>query len=479
MPVVFDNSELIPAPFVTINKVYLRDAGNNKLSPEYTFTLKGVIVNVGTNKDSPNAGTDGMEGILAEQKRIRELFSIDGGRLEIEAPDGGGPSTIDAYCTVESVDFDPGTWYNRCDYTIVLKARQIATDQEEYEELNSISENWNITENEDGSYSIVHELSAEGALIYSVSGLNNPLLVAKNWCRDRSYSNNSSGVLTPYNNDTIDFTTILNPISDNNFWNFSVVESIGNTQYSWQLSESFIHVPSGNTIEEFGVTINYNSEDLRFGNISVNGSVIGFAERNKNRQEKVNNAKNKFLSTVEPNIYTRLSSYLPSGYIVRTIPTLKQISYEDTAGAVRYNYNYAIASGTIIPNAIEETITVNNTGPTDIFASIAVPNRSNGPIIQNMNTTTSPERVVSIAASLNSSVDFSSIASLAAIYNNKPNTDSIIDVLKPSNGYYYIKQDNEDWNPIRGQYNRVVSWVIDANGTAISGIPSAPNNLRN
>src|SRR5690242_19946979 len=135
MPIRFTGpngpEELIPAPTVSIQKQYARDEAGRKLYAENLFTLTGTIVNVGTDQDSPGAQNETigdsptMEDILSEQKRIRNLFSKDGGRLEIETPGGGGPNTIDAYCTVDSLNFDQSIWVNKCTYTVVLRTKNL------------------------------------------------------------------------------------------------------------------------------------------------------------------------------------------------------------------------------------------------------------------------------------------------------------------------------------------------------------------
>ncbi len=207
--------ELIPAPLVAMSMVPVRDEGGRLLRHEYDIQLTGTIVNVGTTLDSPGAQNEvvgdspTMEDVLSEQKRIRKLFSGDGGRLEIETPDGGGPNTLDFYCTVDSISFTPSTWVNRSDYTISLKSSKLTNENTTDSELRSSNETWTIVENEDGTFGISHQLSAVGTLIYSASGVNNPQGVAKSWCRDHSFKI-TNGTITPYTgSSSIDFSNIL------------------------------------------------------------------------------------------------------------------------------------------------------------------------------------------------------------------------------------------------------------------------------
>lgn len=482
MPVRYEGpsgtEELIPAPLVTISKAYVRDQANNKLRPDYTFTLNGTIVNIGTSLDSPDASTDTMEGILAEQKRIRRLFSSDYGRLEIETPGGGGPNTIDAYCTVESVNFDQGVWVNRCNYNIVLKAVKIEGDNETVEELESKEEGWSITENDDGTYSISHTLSAVGVLITTASGNNDPISIARNWCRDRSVITSTTGTMGHYAIDSLNLTNLIRPmVSDSSgYWNLSVVEGVGIYNNSWQLTENFIHSPSGNTREEFSATVNYEDDDHRRLSVTANGSVMGLARRASDLTDRMANAITKFNTGIDPNIYTRLTAYVPTGYTLNPVARTKQITYEQNAGVIRYSHNFIASSGFLITGAIEENININDTAPTDIFAQIQVPGRVNGPVVQNMNTVTLPERTVSITATIANSGTQSTLANLASLYQQKPDTSDIVNALKPNRGYYYIKQDSEEWNPFRRQYSRTVSWTMQPEGQTVTGVPDGVDN---
>ena len=119
MPVIFTRDseafELRPAPLVRISKAFVRDNAGNVIHPQYTIVLIGTITNVGDALDSPGQASLGlgdigaMDDILASQSYIREAFSSssDGGRLEISAPGGGGPSTIDAYFLIQNLQFSP------------------------------------------------------------------------------------------------------------------------------------------------------------------------------------------------------------------------------------------------------------------------------------------------------------------------------------------------------------------------------------
>lgn len=477
MPVIYQTSSasgsLIPAPFVSINKSYVRNELGEILRPEFNISLRGTIVNVNDSQlDSPNAKldngiTDGasMMGTLAEQNRIRQLFNEDGGRLYISTPVGSGSYDYVFYPQILSVDFEPSTWTQRCDYNISMRAVTLAIDNDDVEELNTASENWNVVENQDGTFSISHQLQAVGALMYSSSGVNNPLTIARRWCEDRRRGITTSGFIVPPGT------------TSGVFWNYSCIEGAGITNGSWQLTENFLCFPSGNVREEFIANVNFESNNPRFASITINGNIYGYADRLSNLSLRNERARNYYNVSVSPNIYTRLSGFIPAGYSLSPIPITKQISYENPEGLVRYAHTYQASSGNMIPNAITESVSVVDLGETDIFALIPVPGRANGPVVQPMETVSLPERTVTITATLISDTTPITASNLRSMYLSKPNTNAFIEALIPSSGYYYIKQDSEEWGILTRQYSRVVSWTIQTEGVSVSGIPTTVNNL--
>jgi hypothetical protein len=480
MPVIYNGEILVPAPLVSIQRNMIKGPDGRPLRSEYIIQLTGTIVNVDTDLDSGDAfDYTGMEGVLAEQRRIRNIFASDGRKLEITSPPDGGPNTIDLYCTVESVNFSQGVWVQRCEYTISLKANGINVDQEDLSDLANFSENWNVTENEDSTFSLTHQLQATGQLLYSEDGENDPLAAAKSWVQARMYVNTIDGVLTPAPSPSgnVNLAGLLVGLGSGttDYYNKSIVESVDPNTYSWNVTESFLYHSGGSYREEWSASVNYENDNPYKAIMNIAGSVFGFADKNSNRAVKLSHASGAFESTVKPNMYTRLNVYTPSELTLLPVPTSKQFSYE-AEGVIRYSYGYIANAGSLIANATDESVSINDTNPTDIFAQIQVPGRVNGPVVQNMNTKTLPERTISITATILPSGSITTTGSLLSAYLAKPNTNDIIAALRPSAGYYYIKQDTEEWNPIKRQYARNVGWTIQTEGSSIDGQDPANNN---
>lgn len=485
MPVHYFGSGLIPAPFATLNKSNVRDNAGNILHPEYTFTLKGTIVNVDNALDSPYAQfSTGMEGVVLEQKRIMQIFSNDGGLLELDPPNFASGNAIAAYCRVNSVSFDPGPWVNRCDYNVVLTATSLSGVNDIVSNIDSSNESWTITENIDSTFSISHQLNAVGAIYYNDQGvLGDALAAARNWVGSRRYMVDISGQLTVVSGASFGFYNILSNInspSSGNFWNYSCIENPGVGSRSWALTENFIYFSaSGNNVrEQWNATVNYNATDPRFANVAINGLVVGLGDRNSNLPLRNNRAKSYFEGSVYPNIYSRLANYAPSGYTLNPVPLNRQIGYERTEGNLTYSIGFSAVSGTLIPNAIEETIDIIDNGFTDVFAIIPVPGRGwNGPVIQEMNTYTNPERTVNINAQLAPITGAVTLSTIKNLYLQKPDTSAIIQALIPNSGSFYCKQNVENFSPITRRYSRTIQWLMKPSGQLAQGTPGIINNL--
>lgn len=470
MGVVYRNLPLVPAPLVSITRNSVKGSGGLLDHFVYNITLEGWLVNVDTSKDSPGASTQPatMAGIQAAQEYIKDTFSIDGQRLEITAPGGGSAYDFDCYPTIESINFPQDKWVNLCRYTVQMNAVGDANDV--LTGIESSDENWSINENENGTFNITHQINAKGFRYFTETGSSDPLTDARNWVYSRTFSTTDVGVLVPVSINTYDDVTLISGVGSmtTNYWNKSTVETYDPITYTYSLTETFIFNPTGNTNEEWSASVSFDQENTRRVQINITGVVTGFAGDSANRTQRLTNAKTQFATQIEPNLYVRLNSYVPTGYTLNPIPVTKQISYEPTL--VRYTYSYSAINGVFVPGAIEDSITISDVSPSDIFASIAIPGRSGGPLIQNMGTQQSPKRTIIITARMPPPATPINISNVAASYLAKPNTDSIISALTPSVGNYYLEQNTEEFNPISRQYNRNVTWVLTSSSAA--GLPS-------
>lgn len=442
MPVTFNSSGLVPAPFVSINKTLVRDQRGVLTGQDYSITLYGTIVNVDNSLDSPGASGASntlMRGTQGGQNYIKGVFSTDYGLLEISSPESS-TNKFSIYCKPESISFDQGNWVFKNTYTVTLRGNYASNDL--LRELETIEESWDTQENEDGSASLSHKVRAVGRLLNTTGTYNNPLLAAKQWVETRLYSLNTSYDLTEqvsgsgilYNELGIKEQTRV--LADGNFSNRSRVETTDPFTYSFSVVENMLWTQSTYK-EEWNASVNMENDWPHKATININGNITGLASTFYDHANRMKNASGVYKTLVEPNLYTRAMTYAPQGYVVNPVFNTKQVSYAVTPGNVQYSISYsALNGGALVSGAVDESIVIQDTGKTDITASIPVPGRG-APVIQWMQANTSPSRTVNITATIPTSGNITA-ANLLTMYLAKPNTNTIIDALKPSAGYFYL-----------------------------------------
>lgn len=157
--------------------------------------------------------------------------------------------------------------------------------------------------------------------------------------------------------------------------------------------------------------------------------------------------------------------------VLNAVPKSISIGDSTTAdGKITYSVQYDNRPTNLIDGAISESITVNDTYPTDVYASIQVMGKRGGPVFQYMNTTTNFERDVSIEVVM----DTQRIANIQGppygLLNQSPSVDSttrgtinsIINSMVPGGpnvSYCMLKQCNESWSPKEGRYTVNVGWT--------------------
>ena len=119
------------------------------------------------------------------------------------------------------------------------------------------------------------------------------------------------------------------------------------------------------------------------------------------------------------------------------------------AGTITYSVSFN-DDEISLENAISENLTINydNTeGLNEVIAKIPIIGKADGPVIQDMNTTTIKSVSVSFDAVMKE-----------AIGNRSPTTaaNTAVESYKPEAGKQQSK--TESWNPKTGTYNLSISW---------------------
>lgn len=509
MPIRYNGSnDIRPTPFVTISRQNVKDAGGRQLHNLYTFTLAGTIVPSGVITAEPDESLY-LAQIIEEQDKLRQIFSYDGKRLEITPWDGQQP-VVDAYCDVQSITFNEGLWFNRCDYNVTLTSTMILNDANspgsgvetfEYTEypVSDIGEDWSFTDVIPSGITIVHTIRAKGLRHYDEDGvLVPPETSAREWCQAKRISSNSAGLLTSASGAIVALPNTLVPpegsflVGQNNqcFFNISTTESFNQIDGTFTLTETMTYVHSSVSSDRanhtWEATVDESSSE-RFLNIGIRGRIVGYASDSKNFDERNTRAKNYWKNILKEEIRTLIEDKILSGYesidesndtyTLANTPTSLSFTYVLDGGEIAYNAAYKAYKPGLIDGAIEESIEVQDTPATDVFAEIPVPGRAGGPVVQDMATVTPMQRSISInlLMDIDRTVDTypTNTTQLKDQLNDKPDVSSIIDDLKPQGSMtigggsvetedVYKNRDSETWNPLTGRYNRSVTYRFNS-----------------
>jgi hypothetical protein len=166
--------------------------------------------------------------------------------------------------------------------------------------------------------------------------------------------------------------------------------------------------------------------------------------------------------------------------LLNTNPTSTTEGHDPRKGTISYSVEYNNRLN-LISGVLSENISINDTGPADVFGESFIIGRRLGPIIQSLNAKTSSRKDVSVDVTV---VPPSSIAGLLITNTNCPlytggriygQINELLTGLAPfgsrptsifgniqrgsAAGQVFISQDNQSWNPTDGRYSRNVSWV--------------------
>tara|TARA_B100001094_G_scaffold329160_1_gene391277 strand:- start:232 stop:2190 length:1959 start_codon:yes stop_codon:yes gene_type:complete len=207
------------------------------------------------------------------------------------------------------------------------------------------------------------------------------------------------------------------------------------------------------------------------------------------------------LNTSRDGIYS--SDFVPASYnrfsttnnpinskesLLNPIPISTSETFDPKKGSISYSYEFSNKLSAI-SGAISESVTINDTGPTDVLAEVFVLGRQLGPVLQNLGAKTTTTRDVSIDLTVMPPTGFNGffmtqtacpLYKSGSIYNL---VSAMVSGLRPfgardnsvfpggartalSRGQVFVRRDDESWNPSEGRYSRSISWAYQQCNTS-------------
>jgi hypothetical protein len=521
-----------PTPFISVSSQPIRTgSGNSWLGTDYTITLTGTILD---SEGSPfsdgsfainyarpfreNIGTgDASHAILTKQNALRALFSIEGMYIEVLNADADFTPALSFYATLESINFEEGSYVNTCGYTVTLKTTSVknhaqltTSESNDYEgdreRVQDFQESWSIEVDESASetiqgvdedgnfieyfiprgYSIVRNISATGRTTYTDGSKIDAWRNAKDYLYDKGYFISGPQAYPDNNIAGLYGAGTLNLIGYLGGYNHVRTENIDKTGGTVSYTDTWT-ILRDIAYESYSFSISYDNQNA-FAQISIEGTIRGvdsstaYSTRHGGNipssvPSKIDNALTKFnrisnsqVWTVTNPLYLRANRAVPLN--LNPQPQSVSIGRNDILGEITYNVQFNNRPQNIVSSALSESISVNDTYPGDLYTLIPVIGRPTGPILQYIGGRTEYRRSVNIELifpfyNVNYGTNRSALVLSKPTLYDPPKTEinNLIKELSPLNEpgirKCFLDPPQESWNPREGRYSISLNWVYE------------------
>ena len=249
-------------------------------------------------------------------------------------------------------------------------------------------------------------------------------------------------------------------------------------------------------IESFDVNVE-KSTDSPLIALTINGTIQGFSDvefqtttdvldcNTPEAKQSAFDSATEGWELTKPKIYNRLKNFFDSDKLeahgaggpdegrkllkgdLHIQPLTESVGYNTQGGTVTYSRSYNNRVEFWNDKALVETISYTTNNATDIYASLTILGRANGPIFQNVGTTTAETKDLSIDAIVQPAAITN--ATVARDGNSAGDPTKEYDLLitqteskmaEGANTVFFRSSDTESWEPYLGHYTRSVSWTV-------------------
>lgn len=383
--VYYGGQYLYPAPLIDYSKSFVRNAVDETLSVEETYTLHGIFLNSSGFYHQTVNGMNDLKSIFGQD---RLEFEIRAGSNNVALP-SGTKIVSGLYPVVQRINTpERNDQWGRFDYEIELLIKSATSGVSGV--VSSAQNNWEVSEQaEDGSTRLTHRVSAVGINTATSGAASNALTNAKNYVVGLI----GTGTLST-------LPAFCSPPSGfgSNYRIYELTrsrsESFSTSDGTYEVSEVFILV-SGILPYTHSRTFDWNRNKDGIVDITINGTIQG-AGRTDGTTSQYNAfyfAQSGYLNTVYPALGTDASgiysSYGGSGTLNVNNPTTRNVTENRYLGTVSYSITYTDNPADNLPSGIaEQSLTIRRDDPITLIASHIIPQRRLGNILQNIGTPT-------------------------------------------------------------------------------------------
>jgi len=486
-----------PAPLLTINMEPVKSSDHTGHGIVHTISLEGTIILTGTEVsggaplvfskiDELRAGLDQEGRLLVASCNNEPLIS---GRPSIEGI---------------SIDGSRDNYTRTANYKVEFKMDGLVVgsgsdrfNQEAPEfppYIESKSESWEIdflnermpfswtlsdgtTEGFGYQLSVTHSVDVKARVNYTGNDTGTP----KNntWEDAKNYATSLLGFDSTY----VSMPTIIN-FTSGNYGVYNNYRQVSNnvTEGSIQVTETFVASASGSNlpqdaIETFDIS---SSQSEGITTISINGEIQGLFQADYSNSSGLSVTSSKFSAAsgyyniIKNRIYDRAKTAYSginssdSCFYRPLNPTVvsRTVGMNPIEGTISYDYEYNTATQGCITGSclLSQSISIDDTLATDVFASHTIIGRTFGPILQDINTITARVRTVNVELVTLAPTGCSSIAEMYKPVPTGAVNDFISVVsgdLVSNYGQVFVSTNSQNWAFTNGRYTRNIGFTYN------------------
>ena len=284
-------------------------------------------------------------------------------------------------------------------------------------------------------------------------------------------------------------------------YNYTRSESIDTAGGTYTLTDNFIYAPTGmKALETWDVSYSSDSSS-NSPTVTVAGTIKGLSENFPDENTRgyteltgstlTNNNTIATSGQIDSALatYSTLSKSGQYGFCrlfkraqtatsqhLNTSPASISFSTNDVAGEVTYSLEFNANPYKFFTGAVYENITVEDTYPGDVYTTIPILGRSNGPILQYLYGRTEYKRTLNVEVVVDSAgtpnagtfahVNRESLATKPSIRPGfKDKVTALISLYSPAHEpgivNWFADPPTESWNPTEGRYTLSLSWTYE------------------
>jgi len=476
-----------PAPLISVTKTPIVN-NIGFFGSQYNITLTGYTV----QKDAI--------GQLTQQTTLRNKFSGIN-KLEV-SPEGNQAAVTFDEIRLESISFEEGTYVNYSRYTVNLIANKCSTDAivptgviggyssvSGLDTIKDLTDSWSFEVDESfGMHNSDNDLYPRAYIVTrNVSAVGKDLMRTSGTPPWENAYTVVTGILQNSPSGFLPSSVLLS--TGFSGYNHSRTSSIDKSAGSVSVTDTW-YVASGNTVENYTLSVS-STADNPYVKVNIEGTIKGLTKSNDEwnasgyfngdmTKRPYKKAYDKFMLLsndgnygINSKIYKRANNAVSED--LNSQPLTVSLGQNEIAGEITYNLEFDNRPTNYFEDALYESISVTDTYPGDVFATIPVLGRPTGPILQYTFGRTEFKRDISIEIILDST-DLGyqlSTNTRSKMLLTKPSLNDstrgklndLITELSPSQEpgirKYFLSPPQETWNPKEGRYTLGLSWTYE------------------